>query len=330
MFFLTFNFITALILVLSNCKGQDISYPETIGNSLLYLEDISNTFGTLEGKFGDLIVHNLSTKKYFHLTDDQYYDLYPSFSRKYNLVVFSSLRNHQTISGISYKLNLFAISLNNKRLKQFDKKIIDLLQESFLDDYIEQPSFNPLGDKVIFLKSRALFKSSILIYNLNSERTELLVDSLYGPISYTWSISDSLIYFSPQYSKKAELKTNSIDVVNVFSKKRNRVLIKKGMNLEVSDVLNEQICYLGYYTDGSGAEISIYDLKNKDDIKTIRFNDLDFQLIKSPKFKDSTNIYFIGQKYNLDEDIYLLNLENGDLNQVTFTQGQKEHLSYIN
>ena len=333
-------FLLVFILI---CCSKQIDKNINMQNKILCIEDINNVEGLYGGNFGDIVVYDADTFERFILTNDKYFDYSPTYSKKYNIIMFESLRNYQTYTGLTSQRDLLILNLNNFNINKFDTdkifykvnyldttKTYDGKLWANTDNYM--PMFNSLGDKVIFYKYREGIKNIILLFDFNTETFSIVADSLIGHIDYIWSNCDSLIYYTKDFNRLINnKKPNEIRCYNVYTSKTKSMLKINNHYFYIYDELDKKILVKSYLIGDAIYKIAVFNLKTKNEIFSISTEELGVDEIYSPIFKDSNNIIFVGQinKDNYNQYLYNIKLDTKEIKKLSNNGGHKDCLSYI-
>ena len=334
------TFWVLIIISLISCTKK-IDKNITMQNKILCIEDINNIEGLYGGNFGDIVAYDANTFKRFILTNDRYYDYSPTYSKKYNIVIFESLRNYQTYTGLTSQRDLLILDLNTFKIERFDtdKRFKDV---NFLhakpsvngkihpdtDNY--GPLFNHSGDKMLFYKTWGGLLKTIILYNFTKDEFKIIADSLIWYPTYIWSQNDSLIYYTKDYNSMVD-KANEIRRYKIFNGKTDILFKKKNRNYLVNDELNDNLLCISKLLKQHTYEIEIINLNKKITTFEISMEELGVNDIYSPIFKDTKNIIFVGQvnKENYNQYLYNINIETREVTKLSSYGGHKDCLSYI-
>jgi len=171
-------------------------------NYVLYVQAKSKNGGIYSDNFGDIVLLNLSNKKKCYITDDNFFDSYPTISHDGKNIVFVSSRegNHLKLKllGLSAPVQIYSIELANMRLK----KISSILEERF--DTITRGIINNLtytnsDNELIFETYKKqlirfnLKNDSIMVINAHPESFDVSKDDI---DNFNFSFKNNLITIS--------------------------------------------------------------------------------------------------------------------------------------
>lgn len=325
-----FLMIIILLFSINSCLEKNQSQVKSLNKKLLYIQDVNSDEGIYSGNFGDIVAFDPSTNENFILTNDKFFDVYPTFSPNLGIIIFESLRKHQTLSGLSSESNLFSLNIKDGVIDQFDT--LSALREcNSSQEYTYMPVFNNEGNKLIFNKSNSLNvkQKVIYLYDFDLNKVKILNDSLISPFSFVWSIDDLKIYFSAENKKSITNTSNFIGVINTVTNEVNLILTKDGLNLTIGDAFDGFIVYTALNIFENTQELRIYDLTSNKDKVVLPVESLGMKEIRNPQFYNKTTIFFIGQSTNeYAVNIYKYDYVNKELSQITNDGREKYHLTY--
>lgn len=329
--FLVFLFIGAVNI---SCQETE-KLPERLSNSLLYIE-AKDEVGTGTGRYTEIVSFDLETNKEHYLTNDIFYDRYPSYSSIYNSIVFESKRSNPGIAGLSASSAIYMLKLEDGSINKLD------MYKSITGKWLSEqrnPSFNKEGNIVSFMKYSDDINSDdyiLLLYYLEKDSLEVLKDDLEGANKFIWSKDDEKIFYDFYHSKtrRFPVPEQSINSVNVLDKITRKIIIADTNYNELGDVDNDKLLYVFYKSRYERHPVlRILDLESLTDIYTLNMYELGFKQIKRPVFANDETVYFIGNPIEfegaLGDDIYKLNLKTNEITRITNTELMKEDLVYI-
>lgn len=312
--------------------------PPTIENlqgCLLYIEDVDGSGGTTAGDFGDIIAFNPKTNTEFRITSDEYYDRNPTYSPSLNEILFESKRiGASKVAGLTSKSDLFLIKLPNKNPQRVN--INGPLINSKLNLY--DPEFDNRSQNFAFLSHNTdNIKHTNLYYSSDSLMIRLLLDSLNGPLTYTFGETDGIIFFtskekytigtSKNYIGSVDIKTSQVDIV---------LPPREGNFYYLGDEVKDRLLFLSRdisdFDDLTNISINLFDLESHSSETISTSHQLGLIDIESPVFASDSIIYFIGNKAakegEFDDDIYSLNINSKVVKRITNNGHIKENLSF--
>ena len=334
--------IFIIIIFINGCNNRKDKNID-MQNKILCIEDIYNKEGLYGGNFGDIVVYDADTFERFILTNDKYFDYSPTYSKKYNIIMFESLRNYQTYTGLTSQRDLLILDLSTNKIKKFDteerfKEVNILHSEPSLSGDKKTntdnfgPLFNHIGDKFLFYKRWGNLTKTVILYNFIDESFKIIVDSLRNQANYIWSQNDSLVYYTKDKVRSIRItKPNEIYNYNVYNKKVKSVMKDANKYFNVYDERDKKLLCVTKLLNKNVYRIEILDLITKEEIFSISTEELGVDEIYSPIFKDSNNIIFVGQinKDNYNQYLYKIKLDTKEIKKLSNNGGHKDCLSYI-
>jgi hypothetical protein len=116
--------LTLILFLIVSCNKKFDEIIE-IDGKLLLVEDLDGEGGILDGDFGDIVVFDIDSVKRYEITDDDYYDRYPTYSKTMNSIVFEAKKiGVHSITGLTSDSNIFSLNLKTKVIEQIDNKLI--------------------------------------------------------------------------------------------------------------------------------------------------------------------------------------------------------------
>ncbi|GAA4789041.1 basic secretory protein-like protein [Olivibacter ginsenosidimutans] len=165
------------LLIIDVDKGKTLSL-EAMGDigefSNIAWSPDGNTiaFSGLKNGYSDIYLYNLNTKKITQLTNDQYSDYHPSFSRDGKKLVFSTdrLSLESGYEGVDIPLGLAIIDLTTKEIQKID---------IFPNANNLNPQFSADDSQLYFLSNRDGFRN-LYRYTFDSGKIERMTDYFTG------------------------------------------------------------------------------------------------------------------------------------------------------
>lgn len=324
-----------LLLGAVNISCQETEkLPEKLSNSLLYIE-AKDEVGTGTGRYTEIVSYDLKSNKEHYLTNDIFYDRYPSYSSIYNSIVFESKRSNPGIAGLSASSAIYMLKLEDGSINKLDlyKGPAGVgLKEQHL------PSFNKGGNIVSFMKynDNTTRDYSLILYYLEKDSLEFLKNDVEHGKKFIWSPDDEKIFYDYYHSKtlRFPVPEQSINSVDVLDKITRKIIIADTNYNELGDVGNDKLLYVFYKSRFERHPVlRILDLESLTDVYTLNMYELGFKQIKRPVFANDETVYFIGNPIEfegaLGDDIYKLNLKTDEITRITNTELMKEDLVYI-
>lgn len=326
-------FILLISVLLYSCnKVKTQTYNSPLKNCLLYIEDISGTEGVSAGKFGDIVIFNLDTKKKEILTDDYYYDASPTYSRYGHKIVFESKRETQTmLSGLANPSRLFSIDLKTGKISNLSESLFHRFPE-LIKNYNMMPAYNGDGTKLIFL-NYSFDESNVLLYDELKDTLVILIEKTPVTTALRWGEvnEDTLVLFSFFSGDESDVTQHSIGMYNLISNSYN-IISKPNWYFGLGDIQFDKLIYNGHpIFDNYQNHLFIRDLINfQDEQKKIPLELMNFRGgFEEQIFKNEKEIFFVGGKEELNLDIFVLNIETMQYERLSDDGHIKEDLSYI-
>ena len=323
-----------VIVVFTNCSSQT-HIPDKISGMLLYIEDLNGDGGSMDGDFSDIVAFDIDKKQRYILTNDSYYDDFPTYSKSSNRIYFESKReNYIPVLGMSSKSGIYYLDLTKKTIKSFSKEEKDNLGKNISRIELSDPSISFTGNKLLFLADTVndSINHQLLMYDYPSKKYQLLNDTLFRSYKFIWDESETQIAFQGQDEEMMSI-TNHISILDIKTKDVKNIIHIQGMKNNLGDFKYGKLLYISETADNND-ESNIYILNTKvDEKKEIgSVQEMGFEEIKAPVFKDEYTIFFIGckdvGKDDFYEDIYEMNLTTKEITQITFTNNEKKRLKY--
>ncbi|MGD8306780.1 MAG: hypothetical protein PVF17_09015 [Ignavibacteria bacterium] len=328
----TLFFFTTLFIA---CKTNSLVIPDLQGK-ILCLEDLDGKHGRLDGNFCDIVAYDIKNGSRYVITDDNYYDDHPSYSKQLNTIFFESKRiGAHVFTGLTSASNIFSLNLGTKTIELVDNDSLKTRYKYLIRDDNDHPVLNHSGNKLAFMNysPNGIGYSRLLVNDLEKDTVYLITDSLDFVVYYTWSSSDSLIIFTETWKNIVKDRRNFIATINLATKEKLIIVDYENSNKTLGDCLGSRLVYIEEVVPSGRKNLMIIDLIT---FELWEITDLDifgFDAIREPVFYDKLNVFLICSNYispdKFDEDIYLLHLQTLELKQITFTHYIKAELSYI-
>lgn len=323
-----------IILTTVNTSCQETKkLPDHFTNSLLYVES-KDEEGIGAGGFSEIVVFDLSTNTTYHITNDSYYDRYPSYSSLTNTVTFESKRfSDPDIVGLTADSKIFTFYLTDKSLKSLD--LFKGLGENGLDQQF-LPIFSNDGSKICYTQYVGNLPRPYYIfsYDFSNDSVDLLQKDLRKPISYIWSEEDNRIFYSVRGKRLMKNTDQDIYVIDILEKSSREVIKKDSTQNTIGDIKQNKILYVSRNSSyASDHFIKILDVSTNNELFSSDMNEFGFKEIKSPVFESNDIIYFIGNPKQFEgatgDDIYRMNILTKEIERVTHTKLMKDDLRFI-
>ncbi|MEJ2195433.1 MAG: hypothetical protein P8X73_11330 [Ignavibacteriaceae bacterium] len=307
-----------------------------IDGKILLLEDLDGKEGRTDGNFCDIVAYDIYSGEISIITDDDYYDDHPSYSKALNCIFFESKRiGAHSLTGLTSASNIFSLNLESNIIEQVDNKLLRNRFPILLKDENSFPLVNHVGNKLIFRNGSdaGIFFSRLIVYDINRDSLYLLKDSLIMVTDYIWSFNDENVIYIAEHKHTLRDNRNFVATVNLSSKERQIILDFNNSRKYLGDCLENQLIYINETIPGSEFSLMIMDLLTAENREVTKLNRFGFDEITEPVFYDETNIFLICSNRissnRADEDVYMLDLNTLNLKQITFTHNIKEELTYI-
>jgi Tol biopolymer transport system component len=318
---------------LQQCKPQ-IEFPINLNGMLLYVEDLDGVGGSASGNFSDLVAFDPDNKLQYIMTSDRYYDQYPTYSPKSNKVYFESKReNFHPSVGLTAQSHIYVLDLSTTKMNLVDthklRKSLSLKKWGELN----KPAINNQGTDILFQNYKNKFAQFVL-YNFSTDTYSSLFDSSYFSFRCVFSEDDSNIVFASQTNTKLMPRTKYLGIINVHTGEIRKFLQVKDIEFDLGDYKYDKLVFIGnVWNQPEKAKLYTFDTLKSEHNEIADVSELGFNEIKYPVFKNKDYIYFIGSKESIkadtfDEDIYLMNLNTKEIEQITFTHNIKDNLRY--
>lgn len=325
-----FLFVFYLIIFSSCSKGQE-EIPDNLSGWLLFIEDLDGEGGLGNWNFGDVVLFNPEIKEKYILTNDRYFDIEPTYSKKYNIIIFNSLRDNQTYTGIGKGKKLFQYNIKNKKIEEFRTKY----KFHKIEDFIDGPKFNENGDKIIIYKH----PDTLLIYDFTKDTLKIAIDD-YSTIakSYAWKDDENILLNPSFYNKEKKNNESIIGMLNLVTGERERLIESNGYFHEVFDYMDNKIVIKkNELDDPFTGYIIIYDIENEKEILKIDPRDYGFYWITEAVFsKDGNGLYLNAEKEiaiktgeDMEGDIYYYEIKTGEITNITNDGHLRKYMSII-
>jgi Tol biopolymer transport system component len=323
-----------IILVTVNTSCQETTkLPDRFTNSLLYVES-KDEEGIGAGGFSEIVVFDLNTNTIYHLTNDSYYDRYPSYSSLTNTVTFESKRfSDPDIVGLTADSKIFTFNLTDKSLKSLD--LYKGPGENGLDQQF-LPILSNDGSKICYTQYVGNLPQPyyLFIYDFRNDSVDLLQKDLRMPIRYIWSEQDNRIVYSVFGKRLMKNKDEDIYMIDVLEKSSQQVIKKDSTQNTIGDIKQNKILYVSRNSSyASDHYIKILDVSTRNELFSSNMHEFGFKEIKSPVFEGNDIIYFIGNPTQFEgatgDDIYRMNLLTKKIERVSYTELMKVDLSFI-
>ena len=135
------------------------------------------------------------------------------------------------------------------------------------------------------------------------------------------------------FSGRLTWPSTYIGTIDLKENKSSKLLEFENYNLKLGDYQDMKLLYIKQNIINLKIEsMNIYDFKDESEIYSIKLDEIGFSEIKSPVIRDNKSIFFIGKIFKGEnifiEDIYMLDLVTGNLQQISFDGNIKDYLSY--
>ena len=326
-------FIIPLLFIY--CDSSPQKYIDIDGKILL-LEDLDGKEGSTDGNFCDIVAYDIYSGERSIVTDDDYYDDHPSYSKALNCIFFESKRiGAHSLTGLTSASNIFALNLELNFIEQVDNKPLRNRFPILLNDVNYFPLANHSGSEIIFQNGSdaGIFYDRLIIYEINQDSLYLLKDSLILVTDYIWSFKDDNVIYTAKHKYTFKDNRNFVATVNLSSKERQIILDLNNSRKYLGDCLGNQLIYISETIPDGEYSLMIMDLLTAENQEVTKLNRFGFDEITEPVFYDEANIFLICSNRissnRADEDVYMLDLNTLNLKQITFTHNIKEELTYI-
>ncbi len=142
-------FITATLFISCESNSQEIL---NLQDRILLIEDLDGKEGSLDGNFSDIVSYNIHSGERLIITDDNFYDDHPTYSKELNKIFFESKRiGAHRLTGLTSASNIFALDLKTKIIEQVDSEQLRKRFPHIINDDNNWPVLNHKGNKLMFV-----------------------------------------------------------------------------------------------------------------------------------------------------------------------------------
>ena len=325
------NYFLILFIIFaffSSClkNEQEVNLP--FEGQLIFIEDLDGSDGILAGSFGDIVLLDGNQNLRKVITDDSYFNDYPTWANNGNTVWFESKRSENIeTSGLSADSYLHRVDIKSGKIRK-----VNSLPKFPTDtpSRTSKPSVSTSGNKIVF--QTPLEK---LIYaDLKAEKSKELNLGFKTYERFSWSPDEDKIIFSGShndivygiglyYLKSDSLKMVSENLTNNPQSGKEALTCKVGNWASNGDFFIYTCNKLG----DKKSKVYRYDLRQEEASVIYQTEN---HIVYSPQIsKDKTKIFYIATGGNLEwHDIYMYDLEKENRSQLTSNKNHKSHLSY--
>ena len=253
-------FIIPLLFIY--CDSNSYRLPDIDGKILL-LEDLDGKEGCTDGDFCDIVAYDIQNGKSLIITENDYYDIHPSYSKTSNSIYFESKRiGFHNLTGLTSASNIFSLNLESDIIEQVDNKLLRNRFPILLKDVNYFPLANHSGSKIIFQNGSdaGIFYDRLIIYDINQVSLYLLIDSLIMVTDYIWSFKDDNVIYTAKHKYTFKDNRNFVATVNLSSKEWQIILDLNNSRKYLGDCLGNQLMYISETIPGGEFSLMIMDL----------------------------------------------------------------------
>ena len=245
-----------VIIVFTNCSSQT-NIPDKISGMLLYIEDLNDNGGSMDGDFSDIVAFDVDKKQQHIITSDVYYDDYPTYSKSSNRIYFESKReNYNWAVGLSAQSYLYYIDLKEKRIRSFSKEEKNNLDERFLENDLTCPSANPVKNEVLFMTKsfKDDFYYQLIDYDYALHEYKQLMDVITISFRLAWDEEGTKIAFL----KNDTARTNSISIFDVNTNELQKIVYRSSYRNELGDYKYDKLLYIEKMPVGNNNSTNLF------------------------------------------------------------------------